>query len=349
MTWSAANNWTRGSAADSAFTAEDNVIFAAGSSIQKIDLDADQTVAAVTFAAPYTLEHRKLRVISGNITVESGVTATIASDVEADTEFRSLRKLGEGTLLINGHAGQTAVKEGTVGGVGVFDYLTVKAGGTVRPGGATSTDRIGQISVEHSFTVESGGRLTMDIGGIDNSNYQHPEFDTLVVGGIARLEGILAVSLVDLGQGAFNPEEGDEFLLISADEIQGSFESLRLPPLWTGLVWKPVVTESTFSLAVELRIPGDYNGDGYVDSADYVAWRKRVGRTGAKLSADGSGPAGTPDGTVDAHDYDHWRANIGDPPAGQELTSAVPEPASICLIAIVAAQLAIHRSRRESS
>lgn len=345
-TWSAANNWTRGSSVDTAFAAEDNVIFTAGSSIQQIDLDADQTVAAVTFASPYTLENHKLIVISGNITVQSGVTATIASDVGADTEFRSLRKLGDGTLLINGHAGQTAVKAGTVGGSGTFDHLTIKKGGIVQPGGVTSGDRVGRISVEQSFTVESGGQLVLDIGGNDNSDDDNLQFDELLVAGVARLGGSLTVNLVDLGQGAFDPEQGDEFLLIYADEIQGAFDSFTLPPLWTGLVWKPIATDSTFSLAVELRTPGDYNGDGHVDSADYVSWRKQVGLTGDKLAADGSGPSGTPDGIIDTYDYQFWRSNFGATPLGDGYVATVPEPTSVGLVMLLVAQLALVRSRR---
>ena len=39
-------------------------------------------------------------------------------------------------------------------------------------------------------------------------------------------------------------------------------------------------------------LPGDFDGDGDVDAADYVVWRKR--------GADGS-----------AADYDTWRENFG--------------------------------------
>ncbi len=62
-------------------------------------------------------------------------------------------------------------------------------------------------------------------------------------------------------------------------------------------------------------LAGDYNGDGKVDAADYVAWRK------------GNSP--TPNSVAD---YNTWRANYGatsGPGAGAGLgTSTVPEPAS---------------------
>ena len=52
-------------------------------------------------------------------------------------------------------------------------------------------------------------------------------------------------------------------------------------------------------------LPGDYNGDGVVDSADYIVWRKNVGDT-TSLVADGNG-----DHIVDDADYDIWRQNLG--------------------------------------
>jgi hypothetical protein len=53
-------------------------------------------------------------------------------------------------------------------------------------------------------------------------------------------------------------------------------------------------------------LQGDYNGNGTVDAADYVVWRKSDGQTGAGLPADGDG-----DMDVDQDDYLLWRANFG--------------------------------------
>jgi hypothetical protein len=35
-----------------------------------------------------------------------------------------------------------------------------------------------------------------------------------------------------------------------------------------------------FNLYENPALPGDYNGDGTVDAADYVVWRKTLGTTG---------------------------------------------------------------------
>jgi len=134
--WDDPNNWTRDGVADQPFVDQDQVIFAAGSSLPAVDLQSDRTAAAVTFEAPYRLFNNKLNVLSGNITVNAGVSARIDSALEAETANQSLRKRGPGTLLVGGNAGQTVVLEGTLGGTGTLAHLTVRDSGTVGPSGA---------------------------------------------------------------------------------------------------------------------------------------------------------------------------------------------------------------------
>ncbi len=77
------------------------------------------------------------------------------------------------------------------------------------------------------------------------------------------------------------------------------------------------------------RIAGDANGDGKVDAADYVLWRKNLGQTvlgGYGADADG-------DRLIGEGDYRVWRANFGRAQTGDSLF-AVPEPASLVLMAI---------------
>ncbi len=81
-------------------------------------------------------------------------------------------------------------------------------------------------------------------------------------------------------------------------------------------------------------LPGDYNGDGIVDTADYVVWRKNFGDT-TSLVADGNDNQ-----IVDQADYEVWRQNFGRTwqdlatGSGAGLTAAVPEPAAIALALI---------------
>ncbi|HEX5472201.1 MAG TPA: hypothetical protein VFW73_09955 [Lacipirellulaceae bacterium] len=100
---------------------------------------------------------------------------------------------------------------------------------------------------------------------------------------------------------------------------------------------------------------GDYNGDGVVDAADYVIWRRNSGTSGTPgtVPGDGTGSdlSGTPDGVVDQSDYDFWRSKFGTTVgSGSSLSSAsVPEPSLAILLLIGAASIAgsVSRGRRE--
>jgi uncharacterized membrane protein len=72
-------------------------------------------------------------------------------------------------------------------------------------------------------------------------------------------------------------------------------------------------------------VPGDFNGNGYVDTADYVAWRDRLGSTYAQT------------------DYDVWRANFGQaaaiattvPGSAGGSNAAVPEASTLVLVGLI--------------
>jgi glucose/arabinose dehydrogenase len=340
QSWSQAANWTRGTAVDSAFVAEDHVIFARGSSQPTIKLEGEQVISAATFNAPYTLEQGTLRILSGNVTVAEGVTATIESDVTAETEHRSIRKLGAGTLLVQGRAGQIAVKQGTLAGRGTLHYLTVRAGSTVAPG-----NPLGTLSVEQSLTLHAGATLEIELAGTDNSDPLKPQYDQLAVGGSFNLAGTLDVKLVDDGETRFAPTNGDSFAIFNAaDGFHGEFDELNLPDLGPLLTWQIDRSAHVMLLRTVSALAGDYNASGEVDAADYIVWRDLAGQTEGQLAADGTGPQGERDGVVDNWDYNLWRANFGARLMSGEQTAAgnVPEPSAL-LIAVIAALVLVTR------
>lgn len=81
-------------------------------------------------------------------------------------------------------------------------------------------------------------------------------------------------------------------------------------------------------------VPGDYNGNGVVDAADYTVWRDSLGQIGGGLPADGTGDddLGVPDGDVDEFDYAFWKNRFGNVSGSG---SAIPEPTS-ALLAVLA-------------
>jgi hypothetical protein len=95
----------------------------------------------------------------------------------------------------------------------------------------------------------------------------------------------------------------------------------------------PQGPEADIGAAEFVQLPGDYNGNGIVDAADYVVWRKSLHQTGLPLAADGNG-----DGEVDEDDYAVWRANFGrlrltgaSVAAAASTLPAIPEPPSFLL------------------
>lgn len=91
----------------------------------------------------------------------------------------------------------------------------------------------------------------------------------------------------------------------------------------------------TLTLTGTVRLAGDFDGNGLVDTGDYVIWRSTLGQSvaGAYAGADGDGNS-----IVDSADFDVWRAHFGDsaPASGATLAgnASVPEPGTMWLLAI---------------
>jgi hypothetical protein len=92
-----------------------------------------------------------------------------------------------------------------------------------------------------------------------------------------------------------------------------------------------------------ITLPGDYNDDGSVDAADYVAWRD-------KLETDTTLPNDTTPGSVDPEDYNVWRENFGATASqtpGLSSASPVPEPSALLVSLISSIGLAPSLRRRQ--
>jgi GH18 family chitinase len=94
-------------------------------------------------------------------------------------------------------------------------------------------------------------------------------------------------------------------------------------------------------LALE-PVPGDYDGDRDVDIDDFNLWRTTFG-SDSDLRADGNG-----DLIVNGADYVIWR-KYSAPGGGVAATAAVPEPHSLCLVAILAPLIFVSRTRSAGS
>ena len=327
--WSDANNWTRGGNADQGFVAHDAVLFGAGSSQTVVNLGEDQTVAAVAFEASYTLQENTLRVLSGNVTVNEGITATLTSNLEAETADHSLRKQGAGTLQIDGTAGQVVVKEGTLSGNGAVEYLTVQDGATVAPGASAGT-----LEVANALTLSDGSTLEIELGGTEIE-----EFDRLIVGGGILLNGTLDVRLIN----DFVPQAGDNFgFIVNRGGAGGSFDMLDLPELDPNLEWLLNPDGAAVSLLVNSTLEADFDNDGDVDADDLSAWQSNQGVAGGAVRSQGDADG---DLDVDGADFLLWQRQFSGN-ASESPQAAVPEPQSLLLFATCLLGIVAHRFDR---
>jgi hypothetical protein len=95
------------------------------------------------------------------------------------------------------------------------------------------------------------------------------------------------------------------------------------------VIWSPLA---------ESGVAGDYNNNGIVDTADYIAWRKNTHPLFNEVTTIGS---------ATAQDYTEWRKRFGNPPASGTLDGiTIPEPSALALLAPVAIALLARKRAR---
>lgn len=179
------------------------------------------------------------------------------------------------------------------------------------PGGMTT------LTVEGDYTQHATGTLAVDLFDEDNGQ---PAHDQLVVEGLASLAGTLEVGL---GAG-YDPDAGDSFVVIDAEQYAGAFDHVLLPELLAGRFWDLSELDAAGTLHVTDELRGDLNGDGFIGLADLDVLLANWGL--ATSTGDVSG-----DGVVSTADLDIVRANWG---LGAAPGSNVPEPGSAAALAI---------------
>jgi len=148
-----------------------------------------------------------------------------------------------GTAWLNGGNFQTSnsmsIQGGTLEGTGTVNGSVSNTGGIVQPGLSP-----GILTISGSYTQGSGGILAVEIGGTTAGT----EFDQLVVGDNASLDGTLDVTLIN----GFDPQLGDSFLVVDGSS-SGTFSTTQLPALSGGREWQ--VTYGSVILSVVAASP----------------------------------------------------------------------------------------------
>jgi hypothetical protein len=242
----------------------------------------------------------------------------------------------DGTLTINSanlvnEVGATIRGGGTILGAGdtTINQSILTNHGLVAPGST-----IGDLQILGNYVQSATGVLEIDVTGFDAGEYDQLLIETIssTSGGNATLAGTLDFNFAaDL-----LPALGDELVVLTAKQITGMFDTIEgLPALAAGLDWQidylPTMVMATVIGLTPPNLAGDFNGDGFVNLADYTVWRDGLGDTYA------------------ASDYDLWKQNFGrsinDPAPEVTTPASVPEPTA-ALLALVFLPLLARRAWR---
>ena len=219
-------------------------------------------------------------------------------------------------------AGATITVLGTFSGNGVTGPGTVFLEGPVAPG--TSP---GAMNFGGDVTLGDLSELTIEVAGAV-PGIEHDQFN---VAGTLDLSGGLNLAALDrLNQGA-------TLTIITAGELGGSFASI--PELgadigygvrFNGVTYDYENDAVTVSLLPSPPLPGDFDHNGAVDGADFLAWQQQLGVTPDPV---GAGADGNADGAVDGADLAIWQQGFTENgPSLGAAQSAVPEPSAAALI-----------------
>ncbi len=268
------------------------------------------TLIMSSFAQPVTFSGGwTLAGGTSTLDVRSGVDATISGNIVGTNATSALTKISAGKITLSGsntYAGGTAVSAGLLELSGASAKL---GGGNVTVAGTGS-----------SLAIDSGVNDGID----DNATLNLNNNAILNLGsGVNERVGFLSLDT------AFQPSG-----------TYGSSQSNAVNKLDLYFSGVGILTVGPAILA------GDYNGNGIVDAADYVLWRKNVGQPSQTLPNDTTGVI------IGDAQYNLWRSNLGSTtavPAGAsaESASAVPEPSSMCLLILSFAALAVFGTFRD--
>lgn len=222
--------------------------------------------------------------------------------------YTGLTTVEEGVLLVNGaHTGGgtfDVASSGVLGGTGVIGSSLV-VDGTISPGASVGTLIVGDTDFRDGsrFLVELTGSLADKLVA-----------DDISIASSASLR-VVADNAFDFGTyviGQYTTRSG-EFLLDAPAGFSLEYNDLA------------------GQILLDVLIPGDFNGDGFVNSADLDEWQADYGINGDS-DADG-------DGDSDGDDFLIWQRNYGAGSSGIDALQAVPEPTCLSLAVFVAVAL----------
>ncbi len=206
-------------------------------------------------------------------TMNFGGTTNILGDVTNAAGGKIISAGGGATIFFDDVTNQGEIRTstngfsvffGTVSGAGTFTGAgTVNVEGDLNPGNSPAT-----VQFDGNVAFGSAAFLKIELAG----SMPGAQYDQVHVTGQLSLGGKLDLSLL----GTYMPAVGTTFNILDWGSLAGTFFSLQLPTLTTG-IWDTSQLYTTGTLSVVGELAGDYNHNGVVDAADYVVWRNGLG------------------------------------------------------------------------
>jgi T5SS/PEP-CTERM-associated repeat protein len=225
---------------------------------------------------------------------------------------------------IKASAGATITVLGALSGNGVVGPGTVFLEGPVTPGFSP-----GAMNFGGDVTLGDLSELTIEIAGA-TARLEHDQLNVL---GALELSG-------DLNLHALSRLNQESTLTIAAaSELGGAFATtpelgadIGFGVRFNGVNYDYENDAVTVSLLPSPPLSGDFDLDGAVDGADFLAWQRQLGST---VDPVGAGADGNADGTVDGADLSLWQQGFaGDGTAPPTVQTAVPEPSVGALVLV---------------
>lgn len=271
----------------------------------------------------------------GKVDINSGGAVSVSQDMLLlMSGFVDLAggTLDAGDISFFGAGGGFIWTSGTLH-VGIYHGDLLNQGGTLAPGHSA-----GDTLILGDYQQRSKGTLEIEIGGLG----QGTQFDFVNVTGNALVDGTLDLKLID----GFVPTPSQSFVVLSANNLLGVFDN-------AGNGQRVATSDGRGSFLVQYGpgspfdenqviltafqgstgLPGDANGDGRVDLADFGILKSNFGSGTTLAEGDFNG-----DGKVDLADFGILKENFGKSGA-----AAVPEPATLVLTMLGVALLTIRR------